>query len=82
MAATLAEHVPSGKNWLYEIKWDGVRALCFIENGEVHILSRTGNRCDRQYPELLVLPHYVRASRRFSMAKSRCSTTKDARASA
>jgi bifunctional non-homologous end joining protein LigD len=61
MAASLAEHIPSGENWLYEIKWDGVRALCFIENGGMYILSRNGNRCERQYPELSVLPHFVRA---------------------
>ena len=31
MLATLATHPPSGDSWLYEVKWDGVRALCFIE---------------------------------------------------
>jgi len=61
MAATLAAKPPVGDDWLYEVKWDGVRALCFIESGEVRIFSRTGNRCDRQYPEVLVLPHHVHA---------------------
>ncbi len=61
MAAFLAERIPTAGDWLYEIKWDGVRALCFIEDGEMYILSRTGNRCERQYPELTVLPNYVRA---------------------
>ncbi len=61
MAAYLGDQIPSGPNWLYEIKWDGVRALCFIEDGAMYILSRTGNRCERQYPELSVLPHYIRA---------------------
>jgi bifunctional non-homologous end joining protein LigD len=61
MMASLAEKPPRGENWLFEIKWDGVRGLCFIENGELRILSRNGNRCERQYPELSVLPHYVEA---------------------
>ncbi len=61
MAAFLAEQIPTGKNWVYEIKWDGVRALCFLDNGSMYILSRNGNRCERQYPELSVLPHFVRA---------------------
>lgn len=61
MMATLAEHPPRGDDWLFEIKWDGVRALCFVENGELRILSRTGHRSERQYPELSVLPHYVEA---------------------
>jgi len=61
MLAVLAEQPPRGDDWLFEIKWDGVRGLCFIEDGELRILSRNGNRCERQYPELSVLPHYVDA---------------------
>jgi bifunctional non-homologous end joining protein LigD len=61
MAAYLADRPPEGPDWLYEVKWDGVRALCFIENGELEILSRNGNRSERQYPEMTVLPHYVAA---------------------
>jgi bifunctional non-homologous end joining protein LigD len=61
MTAFLADRIPASGNWLYEIKWDGVRALCFIEEGSLYILSRTGNHCERQYPELTVLPNFVRA---------------------
>src|SRR5262249_35273393 len=61
MSAYLADHPPSGDQWLYEIKWDGVRAVCFIRDQKVEIFSRTGNRCDRQYPELAVLPHFIDA---------------------
>ncbi len=62
MLATLATRPPSGESWLYEVKWDGVRALCFIENNELRIFSRSGKRCDQQYPELSVLPRHVKAS--------------------
>ena len=61
MMANIAERPPRGDDWLFEIKWDGVRGLCFIEDGELRILSRNGNRCERQYPELSVLPHYLDA---------------------
>ncbi len=61
MSASVADRPPSGRDWLFEIKWDGVRGICFIENGELRILSRNGNQCDRQYPELSVLPHYIDA---------------------
>ncbi len=61
MLATLADHPPEGDRWLYEVKWDGVRAICFIEDGRLRILSRNGNPCERQYPELTVLPQFVRA---------------------
>ena len=62
MLATLASHPPAGDAWLYEIKWDGVRAISFIEDNQLRIFSRTGKRCDQQYPELTVLPHFLKAS--------------------
>ena len=52
---------PADKEWLYEIKWDGVRALCYIQDGKLRLVSRKGNSMDRQYPELSVLPHRVQA---------------------
>ncbi|MBC7925629.1 MAG: DNA ligase D, partial [Bryobacteraceae bacterium] len=61
MSAFAATKPPPGSNWLYEIKWDGVRALVFLQDGKVHMCSRNGNTYDRQYPELGVLPHQVRA---------------------
>jgi len=62
MLATLTTHPPSGDQWLYEVKWDGVRAILFVEDNQLRILSRTGKRCDQQYPELTVLPHFLKAS--------------------
>jgi bifunctional non-homologous end joining protein LigD len=62
MLATLATRPPSGNSWLYEVKWDGVRALCFVDEGQLCILSRTQKRCDQQYPELSVLPRQIKAS--------------------
>ena len=62
MMAVLTDKPPRGQDWLYEVKWDGVRALCFVEDGELRILSRKGNPCERQYPELTVLPHHVKAA--------------------
>ena len=52
---------PEGGDWLYEIKWDGVRAICFIEGGKLRMISRNGNAIDKQYPELSILPHQLRA---------------------
>ena len=53
---------PSSEEWFYEIKWDGVRAICYIENGSLKMFSRRGISIDKQYPELSVLPHHVKAS--------------------
>ncbi|MEP7353819.1 MAG: DNA ligase D [Acidobacteriota bacterium] len=52
---------PSGDDWLFEIKWDGVRALCYVENGRMKMVSRNGNLMDFQYPELSILPHHLNA---------------------
>ena len=62
MMATLADRVPRGEDWLFEVKWDGVRALAFLDNEEVRLQSRSGLRCERQYPELAVMPHHIAAS--------------------
>ncbi len=61
MLATAVDGPPSGANWFYEIKWDGVRALCRIEGGKLEIQSRRGNRGELQYPELQSLTASVNA---------------------
>ena len=61
MGASLTETLPESDKWVAELKWDGVRALCFLNAGTVEMFTRNGNRCERQYPELSVLPHQIRA---------------------
>jgi bifunctional non-homologous end joining protein LigD len=43
--------------WGVEMKWDGVRALAFCENGETTLQSRTGKDITATYPELAGLAH-------------------------
>jgi len=61
MAATIVDHPPRGDDWYFEIKWDGVRAIAFVDQEDVRLQSRSGNRCERQYPEMAVIPHYLAA---------------------
>src|SRR5262245_13407469 len=61
MTAQIGDRPPRGDEWLFEVKWDGVRAVAFLEDEEVRLQSRTGHRCERQYPELAVIPHHVAA---------------------
>ena len=61
MKAVLSDHAPRGADWLFEVKWDGVRALSFVDGEQLRIYSRTGHPCEKQYPELTVLPNYVAA---------------------
>jgi bifunctional non-homologous end joining protein LigD len=56
MLATLADHPFSDPNWLFEIKWDGVRALARIENGALALRSRNSIDITKRYPELASLP--------------------------
>lgn len=52
MLATLERDVPQGSDWLYEIKWDGYRGLCYFSDGNLRIESRNGNPLNKQFPEL------------------------------
>jgi bifunctional non-homologous end joining protein LigD len=49
--------------WLFEIKWDGYRAVSFIEKGRVRLVSRNQNDLTAQYPELQGLVKLVKAER-------------------
>ncbi len=40
MLATLAEGMPSGRGWRYELKWDGYRTLAYLRGGETTLRSR------------------------------------------
>jgi bifunctional non-homologous end joining protein LigD len=33
--------------WLFELKYDGYRGLCFVEHGRGHFISRNGNTLRR-----------------------------------
>jgi bifunctional non-homologous end joining protein LigD len=51
MLATLVNEPFDDPNWVYEVKWDGYRALGFVNKGEVHLLSRNNKSFnDKYYP--------------------------------
>jgi bifunctional non-homologous end joining protein LigD len=54
---------PTGSDWIHEVKWDGVRAICYIDSAGVRLVSRNGNRCELQYPELGAIRSFVNAER-------------------
>ena len=59
MLATLTDHPFSSDEWLYEIKFDGYRAIAYIDDGKVRLVSRNQNEMTSLYPELQVLPKQV-----------------------
>jgi bifunctional non-homologous end joining protein LigD len=48
-------------DWLFEIKWDGYRAIAFVENGKVRLVSRNQNELTARYPELKDMPEFIKA---------------------
>src|SRR6185312_15888417 len=44
--------LPEGEGWAYEPKWDGFRAIAFVDGADVHLQSRNGRPLTRYFPEL------------------------------
>ena len=61
MLATLVDKPFDDDQWLFEIKWDGYRAVAFVEDGKVRLVSRNQNDLTSEYPELKDLAKHVRA---------------------
>jgi ATP-dependent DNA ligase len=47
-----AKNLPTGTGWVYEPKWDGFRALVFVDGADVYLQSRSGKPLRRYFPEL------------------------------
>lgn len=52
MLATPGDHVPTGEQWLHEVKWDGMRILADVSAGAVRLSSRNENDVTVSWPEL------------------------------
>ena len=52
MLATLASEVPSGTGWLFEVKWDGYRAIARVAGGDATLTSRRGNDLTGRFTEV------------------------------
>jgi bifunctional non-homologous end joining protein LigD len=52
MKAKLVDSMPSGGDWIYEIKFDGYRAWALRGGGETQILSRNQKDLGSKFPEV------------------------------
>lgn len=63
MLATKANEVIQEPGWVYELKWDGYRALCNVDKGKVDLYSRNGisfkHKFNELYRNLQEIPHDV-----------------------
>jgi bifunctional non-homologous end joining protein LigD len=55
MLATLTTKKPAGPGWAWELKWDGIRALGYVDGGRLRLFTRNGNEVTHRYPELRAL---------------------------
>ncbi|MBI2553293.1 MAG: DNA ligase D [Candidatus Rokubacteria bacterium] len=63
MLATLAERPFSGQEWLFEIKYDGVRVLAHRRGDAVELSGRSGQVVTGRYPELARALHRLPVER-------------------
>jgi DNA ligase D-like protein (predicted ligase)/DNA ligase D-like protein (predicted 3'-phosphoesterase) len=53
MLSEAIEKPPKGDDYIFEMKWDGIRALIVLEDGQVSMRTRNHNDITKQFPELL-----------------------------
>ena len=61
MKAQLVDAAFDDDRWLFEVKWDGIRLVSFIDNGKVSLQTRAGRIVDDEYPQLQAVSRLVNA---------------------
>jgi bifunctional non-homologous end joining protein LigD len=59
--AALTEKPFSDSEWLFEIKWDGLRTLAAVRDGKVQLWSRSDRDITREYPDFADLANHIDA---------------------
>jgi bifunctional non-homologous end joining protein LigD len=54
MQATTANVLPTGNDWIFELKYDGFRCLAIRESGRLRLLSRQGRDMAACFPEIVL----------------------------
>jgi DNA ligase D-like protein (predicted ligase)/DNA ligase D-like protein (predicted polymerase)/DNA ligase D-like protein (predicted 3'-phosphoesterase) len=62
MLARSADKLPASSDYVYEVKWDGLRALITLDEGEIRIRGRNGMDFTPKFPELLMADQSFRAT--------------------
>jgi bifunctional non-homologous end joining protein LigD len=62
MLARPATQLPASPDYVYELKWDGIRALISLDEGEIKIHGRNQTDLTRYFPELSVAEPAFRAT--------------------
>ena len=63
MMAKLSARVPKpDDSWGFEFKWDGIRALAYVDGGRVRLVSRSGEEITQRYPEVHAMGRAIGSS--------------------
>lgn len=62
MLATKAGAAFSRVGWIFEPKWDGYRAMCFVREGVARFASRNQRNLTHRFPELQSIARSIKAS--------------------
>lgn len=60
--AQLSNTVPSGREWVHEIKFDGYRIQAHLRNGVVQLFTRSGQNWTHQFPQLAENLKHIKVS--------------------
>ncbi|MDX6296612.1 MAG: bifunctional non-ous end joining protein LigD [Nocardioidaceae bacterium] len=52
MLATPSKQAPTGDGWAYEMKWDGIRVVAYVDGGRITLRTRSDKDVTGTYPEL------------------------------
>jgi bifunctional non-homologous end joining protein LigD len=63
MLARLGELPPDEEKWGFEVKWDGIRAVAFLDHGHINLQGRNFSDFTPRYPEVRELARELGARR-------------------
>ena len=61
MQPTLTRQAFSNREWLFEPKWDGFRAICFLQDGKIRFVSRNRKSLTERFPDLQGIVKSIKA---------------------
>lgn len=62
---TQVENPPEGKDWIYELKYDGYRTICFCQNGQTRLFSRNETDLSKKFESLVTALNELSHNRAF-----------------
>ncbi len=52
MEPVLVKNIPTGNDWIHQVKWDGVRGITYLEDRSFRLFTKSGRERTDYYPEL------------------------------